>query len=69
MGKLNHIAVALVMVAMVTACANSEKKWSDQGAKTSESSMASENTWKKDGGSTDSARKETSSYWKDSSNY
>ena len=69
MGKLVHITIALIMVAALAACANSEDKWSKDDSMDNSSKMTSENNWKKDGESTDASKKSTSSYWKDSSNY
>ena len=68
MGRALHIAVALIMVAMVTACANSGDKWSKEESQAKETSMNSDANWQKDE-SSDTTKKASSSYWKEESRY
>ena len=68
MGKLLQVAVTLVFIAAVSACANSgDDKWTKKETTTSESSSA--NNWQKAEDSSANTKKADSSYWKDESRY
>lgn len=68
MGKLLQIAVTLIFIATVSACANSGgDKWSKDESAASETS--SNNNWQKDQDSSGGTRKAESSYWKEESRY
>ena len=69
MGRTLHLAVALILIAMVTGCSSSGDKWSKDQSMTSESSMNTDTNWKKDNESTDATKKASSSYWKEESRY
>ena len=68
MGRTLHLAVALIMIAMVTACSSSGDKWSSDESMNNESS-ASNSGWQKDSESSDATKKSSSSYWKEEGRY
>ena len=70
MGKTLTIAVSIVLVALLSACANSEGKWSkDTSVSTSDATTDSKSTWQKEQKPEDTPQKSTSSYWKDEYRY
>lgn len=69
MGRILQIVISLSIIATLTACANSDNKWSQDSSQSNESSMNSDSNWKKDAESEDNTRKAKSSYWKEDSYY
>jgi len=70
MGKTLHIAVSIILIALLSACANSEEKWSkNTSATVNDASMDNNSSWQKEQKSEDSPQKATSSSWKDEYRY
>jgi len=70
MGKILQIAVAVIFITMVSACANSGgDKWAKDEASTKEASSSSSTNWQKEQESDDSTKKASSSYWSDQNRY
>lgn len=70
MGNTIRILTALIFIVMVSACANSEDKWSNGNADNKATDSSS--TWQKDksAAEADTARKSSpGSYWSDKSSY
>ena len=69
MGRTLHIAVALILIALVTACSSTGDKWSKSDSMANESSMNSGDNWQKDSESSEATKKASSSYWKEEGKY
>ena len=70
MGKILQIAVAVIFITTVSACANSGgEKWKKNESSAQDASVSTSNNWQKEQESEDSTKKASSSYWSDQNRY